>query len=181
MQPQKLKNMNLFVDGHGLAGKVTECALPKVEVKTEEHRGGGMDAPLEYDMGLNALIGSFTLAEYNAAVLKRFGLVAGDSVRVTMRGYAEDERGASQTIVAKLVGRLKAQDTGSWKPGDNAELKGEVGCLFYSLHINGEEIYYIDVPNMIRRIGGIDQMAKQRAALGVGGAPVLQVDVQVNL
>ena len=101
----------------------------------------------------------FPLAEYSYPVLTQFGLVEGAATRVTMRGYAEDENGSAQMIVAKMAGRLKGQDMGTWKPGDNAELKGEIACQFYSLHINGIEVYYIDVPNMIRRIGGTDQLA----------------------
>ena len=181
MLPQKFKNMNLFVDGYGFAGRATEVSLPKIDAKLEEHRAGGMDAPVEYDMGLNALTGSFTLAEYAPTVLRLYGLVDGNSTAVTMRGYAEDEAGNSQTIVAQMGGRLKGQDPGSWKPGESAELKGEIGCRFYALYINGEEIYYIDVENMVRRIGGVDQMAAQRAALGMGEIPTLSVDISLNV
>ena len=47
-----LKNMSLFVDGRGYAGNVDELNLPKLALKTEEFRGGGMDAPIEIDMGM---------------------------------------------------------------------------------------------------------------------------------
>ncbi len=181
MQPLKFKNMNLFVDGYGLAGRAKEIELPKVNPKLEEHRAGGMDAPVEYDMGLEKLEGSFTLAEYTAGVLIRFGLVSGNSTAVTMRGFAEDERGNTQTIVAQMRGRLKEQDAGSWKPGEDAELKGSISCEYYKLTINGLPIYEIDVPNMVRKIGGVDQLAKQRAALGMGKLPTVEVDVSVNL
>jgi uncharacterized protein len=167
MLPLKLKNMNLVVAGRGLAGKATEVTLPKVTAKLEEFRAGGMDAPVEFDMGLEKMEGSFTLAEYNADVLVLFGLTLGNSTDVTMRGYAEDEVGNSQTIVAQMRGRLKDQDPGSWKPGDNAELKGAISCTYYKLTINGKPIYEIDVPNMVRKINGVDQLAKQRNALGI--------------
>lgn len=181
MIPQKLKNLNLFVDNVGYAGKVTEVSLPKIEAKTEEWRGGGMDSPIEFDMGLNAMVASFTLAEYSPHVLKRFGLVSGNSVELSMRGYAEDERGNSMSIVAKMTGRLKGQDMGSWKPGEGSELKGEISCEFYSLHIDGSEIYHISAPLMIRRIGGVDQLKEQRKALGMDGLPLVEGEVRVNL
>ena len=38
--PRVLKNMNLFVDGRGYAGRVDEIQLPKLTLKTEEHRAG---------------------------------------------------------------------------------------------------------------------------------------------
>ena len=40
-----LKNINLFIDGRGYAGKVDEFDPPKLTIKTEEFRAGGMDAP----------------------------------------------------------------------------------------------------------------------------------------
>ena len=47
--PRVLKNMNLFVDGRGYAGRIDEIQLPKLTLKTEEHRAGGMDLPVEID------------------------------------------------------------------------------------------------------------------------------------
>ncbi len=167
MQPLKLKNMNLSVDGKGQAGKVIDVTLPKIAPKLEEHRAGGMDAPINYDMGMEAMEASFTLAEYNAEILGLFGLTLGNNTAITMRGYAEDEMGGSQTIVAQMRGRLKDQDMGSWKPGDNAELKGAISCIYYSLTINGRSIYEVDCVNMVRKINGVDQLKKQRDALGI--------------
>jgi P2 family phage contractile tail tube protein len=171
--PKKLKNMNLLVDAYGFAGKVNEVTLPKITQKLEEHRAGGMDAPVEYDMGLEKLECGFSLAEYDPAVLVLFGLTLNNSVPVTVRGYAEDESGKSQTIVARMRGRLTEQDPGTWKPGDNAELKGKLSCTFYSLTIDGIELIHIDIPNMERRIAGVDQLKKQREALGMSGSTLL--------
>ena len=36
-----------FVDGRGYAGRVDEITLPKLTIKTEKHRAGGMDVPVE--------------------------------------------------------------------------------------------------------------------------------------
>ena len=50
-----LKNFNLFVDGRGYAGKAEEVTPPKLTIKTEEFRGGGMDVPAAVDMGMEKL------------------------------------------------------------------------------------------------------------------------------
>jgi len=42
MLPKILKNFNVFVDGRGYAGKIDEITLPKLTIKTEEYRAGGM-------------------------------------------------------------------------------------------------------------------------------------------
>ncbi|SMG63879.1 Phage major tail tube protein, partial [methanotrophic bacterial endosymbiont of Bathymodiolus sp.] len=54
-----LKNMALFVDGRGFAGNVEELTLPKLTLKTEEFRNGGMDAPIEVEMGMEKLESEF--------------------------------------------------------------------------------------------------------------------------
>ncbi len=53
--PRKLKNMNLFNDGINYAGQVVEITLPKLSRKMEEYRGGGMNGPVQIDLGQEAL------------------------------------------------------------------------------------------------------------------------------
>ena len=66
MLPQVIKAMNLFADGKGYAAVVEEITPPKISMKTEEFRAGGMDAPIELDTGMEKLECSFTLAKYDA-------------------------------------------------------------------------------------------------------------------
>ncbi|WP_410541965.1 phage major tail tube protein [Wolbachia endosymbiont (group A) of Portevinia maculata] len=65
MLPKILKNFNVFVDGRGYAGKIDEITLPKLTIKTEEYRAGGMDIPINIDMGMEKLEADFTFAEYD--------------------------------------------------------------------------------------------------------------------
>ncbi len=55
MLPKILRNFNVFVDGRGYAGKIEEITLPKLTIKTEEYRAGGMDIPISIDMGMEKL------------------------------------------------------------------------------------------------------------------------------
>lgn len=164
-----LKNMNLFVDGKGQAGNVEELSLPKLTMKTEEFRNGGMDAPVEIEMGMEKLESSFTLTKYSADVLKLLGLAPGKLVPLTLRGAVESEDGTTKAVVVNLLGKLRELDPGSWKPASKATLKGTVAVRYYKLTIDGEVIHEIDVVNMIRFVNGTDQLAAQRAALGMGG------------
>jgi phage tail tube protein FII len=45
-----LKNCNVFVDGRGYAGKRDEITVPKLTIKTEGYRAGGMNIPISIDM-----------------------------------------------------------------------------------------------------------------------------------
>lgn len=152
----------------GYIGKAEELTLPKLAIKTEEWRAGGMDAPVEIDMGMEKLECSFTLGEYDADLLKLFGLSDANAIRLKFTGSIEDEMGGAVTPVEVLInGRLRELDPGSWKAGDNATLKATVATAYYKLSIDNQEIHEIDVPNMVRKIDGVDLLEGRRKALQI--------------
>jgi len=164
--PSVLKNFNLFVDGKGYAGRVEEVELPKLTIKTEEYRAGGMDAPVEIDMGMEKLECSFTLAEYDPALFALWGLVPGNWVNITLRG-GMDKDGIVTPVIVNLTGRWKEIDMGSWKAGEIAKLKIQVSGRYYQLVIGGTAAVHIDLENMIRNVDGVDQLAAIRGAIGL--------------
>lgn len=166
MIPKILKNFNAFVDGRGYAGRVDEITLPKLTVKTEEHRAGGMDVPVEIDMGMEKLEAELTFAEYDVELFRLFGLIDGNAVSLTLRGAIQAD-GEAEPIVINLRGSFREVDAGTWKAGDKATLKCMVAVRYYRLTINGDSVIEIDAENMIRIIGGEDQMATIRQAIGI--------------
>lgn len=166
MIPKILKNFNAFVDGRGYAGRVDEITLPKLTVKTEEHRAGGMDAPVEIDMGMEKLECELTFAEYDIELFRLFGMTDGNAVALTLRGAIQAD-GEAESVVVNLRGSLREVDAGSWKAGDKATLKCMVAARYYKLTIDGSQVIEIDAENMIRVINGVDQMATIRGAIGI--------------
>lgn len=166
MIPKILKNFNLFIDGRGYAGKVEEVNLPKLNIKTEEFRAGGMDSPVFIDMGVEKLESSFTLLEYDKDVLKQFGLVSGNAAQVTLRGAIQDDTTVSSVIV-KLRGMYTEMDMGKISAGEKGTLQCTLACRYYSLEIGGEKLIEIDIDNMTRVIGGQDKLIDIRKALGI--------------
>jgi P2 family phage contractile tail tube protein len=167
MYPQRLTNFVAFADGKGYVGLVPELNLPKLTLKTEEYRGGGMDTPVAVVTGTEKLEASFTLAEYNAAVLSLWGIAPGADKQFVFRGAMQRQGEDAQAIVATIGGRIKELDPGTWKAGDQASLKVSIAVTYYRLTINGADVIEIDVVNMKRIINGVDQLASQRAALGI--------------
>ena len=49
--PSKLKNMNYFNEGNSYLGQIKTVTLPKLTRKTEDYRGGGMNATVKVDLG----------------------------------------------------------------------------------------------------------------------------------
>jgi len=166
MIPKILKNFNLFIDGRGYVGKAEEVNPPKLNIKTEEFRAGGMDSPAMIDMGVEKLEGSFTLLEYDKDVLKQFGLVTGNAVSVTLRGAMQDDTTVSPIII-KLRGMYTEMDMGKFAAGEKGTLQCTIACRYYSLEIDGEKLIEIDIDNMTRVIGGQDKLVDMRKALGI--------------
>ena len=166
--PRILKNMNLFIDGTGYAGRIDELNLPQLATSTEEHRGGGMDAPIQVDMGMEAMEATFTLSDFDEDVHALFGLLENNEIPCTVRGSIQAQgSGEAQPVVANLRGGFKTFDPGTWKPGDKNTLTLTMAVRYYRLTINSVEVALIDIPKMIRTINGTDQLAQQRAQLGI--------------
>ena len=165
--PRVLKNMNLFVDGRGYAGRIDEIELPKLTLKTEEHRAGGMDVPVEVDLGMEKLETSLTLSDYDPEVFRLFGLLDRQDTPVTIRGAIQRQGEPAQAVAVSLRGGWKEIDSGTWKPGDKSTLKVSVALNYFRLTIAGEEVVEVDAKNLVRKVGGIDQMAEIRNAIGL--------------
>ena len=164
--PDILRNINLFVDGRGYVGKIDELTPPKLTIKTEEHRAGGMDVPVEIDMGMEKLECDFTLAGTDAGTLKSWGLGSSEPVPLTFRGAVQDGDGVVRAVVMRMRGIIREADFGTWKPGEKAPLKVMVALRYYKLEIDGEVIYEIDAENMIRIVDGEDRL--EAPARGAG-------------
>ncbi len=162
-----LKNMSLFVDTRGYAGNVEELTLPKLTLKTEEFRNGGMDAPLEVELGMEKLESEFTLTRFDREALRLFGVLDGNAIPLTVRGAVVSDDGATKSVAVNLRGFVREVDFGTWKSGDKATLKFMFALRYYKLTYDGQVLHEIDVANMVRIINGVDQLAAQRDALGV--------------
>ena len=167
MIPQTLYNFNLFVDGNSYAGVASQVTLPKLKVKTEDYRAGGMDAPVKMDMGLEALDAAFSMTGVAKDVLKFFGLSDQNSFNGSFRGAFKNQKGEVVAAVATFRGLLQEVDMGDWKTGEKGETKYSVGCSYYKLEIDGRVMYEIDPLNMVMVVDGVDQAAAERSALGL--------------
>ncbi len=166
--PRTLKNFNVFIEGISYAGRVSKGKLPSVSTKTEDHMGGGMEFNRKLDQGLEDLECSFTLTEHNEEIQ---GLVArrlGSNTLIMFRGALSDDESINAThVIANIRGSISKNETGDYEATAKVEIDFTVNCKFFSYFIGGKEIYYIDNDNYVRRVFGIDQLAAQRAALGL--------------
>ena len=161
------KNINLFVDGRGYAGQIEEFNPPKLAITTEEFRGGGMDAPIELTMGMEKLECDFGLIAYDVEVLKLFGVAEGSLVSFVAREALESFDGTVTPVVHTMRGKIRELDPGTSKAGDKPSLKVSMALTYYKLQHGTTTVLEVDVENMVRVVNGVDQLASQRAALGL--------------
>jgi len=162
-----LKNLNVFVNGIGYAGQVEDYTPPKLVLKTEEFKGGGMFAPLELTMGMEKLDCEFTLICQDATVIGDFGVVEGNQLPFTIRGHLESFDGTTTGLVQNITGKFLEIDRGTWKAGEKAFLKCKVAISYFKETRGALVIYEIDVENMIYIVNGVDLLAGVRANLGM--------------
>jgi P2 family phage contractile tail tube protein len=146
---------------------VEECNPPKLTLKTEEFRGGGMNAPLELTVGMEKMDSDFTLVKYDKDILGLFSVVEGKSVPFVIREVLESFDGTITTVIHTMRGKIKEMDPGASKPGDIPKLKISMALSYYKLQHGGTVVHEIDVENMIQVINGADALAAVRTALGI--------------
>lgn len=161
------KNINLFVDGRGYAGTLSEFTPPKLTLKTEDYRAGGMVGPVKLTMGMDPLTTDFTLAASDPDVLAAFGLVEGSALKLRALEALENFDGTVTQKVHVMQGKVTEIDQGNAKPGDVPAIKVTMGLTYYKLSQGGVDIQEIDLENMVASINGVDSLAAIRGALGL--------------
>lgn len=156
--------MSLALEGVGYLGQVDELIPPKLTLMTEEHRGGGMDAPVEMDMGMEALTAEFSMAGVQQDVLALFGRVTD---RLVFRGGYQDNAGNVRAVKIQMSGRIKEADMGIWKAGEKASQKFVAALTYLEITVDGAQIVEIDVENMKRVINRVDQLEALRNSVQV--------------
>lgn len=162
--PRFIRNFNVFIDGVSYFGRAVEAKLPDVKIATAAHRGAGMDGPVGIDMGLEGMSAEASMAEWDPVVLKKLGT----QQRLVFRPAAlRDDAAEAVAIIATLGGLVTAHELPGLKPGENSVMKVTVDVRTYRLEIDGEVVFDIDLPNGKRVIGGVDQLASIRRAMGI--------------
>lgn len=166
--PSVLKNFNLFNDGNSYMGQAEEVKLPKLTRKMDDFRGGGMNGPIEIDLGQDKLEMEFTCGGLMQQVLEQYGTCRADGVMLRFAGaYQRDDNCAVQAMEIVVRGRHKEIDMGDAKAGDKGKFAVKSTLTYYKLTIDNQEVIEIDLLNMVEKVKGKDLLAEQRKAIGL--------------
>ncbi|MDE8034636.1 phage major tail tube protein [Actinobacillus equuli subsp. haemolyticus] len=165
--PRKLKYFNWSVDNTSYYGEATEVTQPKLAMKLEEFRGGGMIAPVDINMGLEKLEIEFKIGGHETELIKKFGgTISGTTFRFN-GAYQRDDTDEVDAVELVCRGRVTEIDEGTGKSGDDTEHAYKGSLTYYKKTVNGEDIVEIDTLGMIFKIGGVDRLEEIRRAIGL--------------
>ncbi|MBZ9576734.1 phage major tail tube protein [Modicisalibacter sp. MOD 31.J] len=167
--PKILKDFNLFGDGNNWQGQVTKLTLPELARRMVEYEGGGMDGPIEVDMGAN--LQEFTWTPGGLIVdglFDTFGSPVHDAAQLRFTGaYESDETGDTVAVEIVVRGRHKTIGMGDASKGENTTGEVTTTLSYYKLTVDGEEIVEMDRPGYVFKVRGEDRLAQRRQALGI--------------
>jgi P2 family phage contractile tail tube protein len=142
--------------------------MPKLVQKTREFHAGGMAAPVDIPMGsLEKLECEFTLSAFDRAVLGLQNGMPGVVTQLTARGALASDNGVQVPLVVQMHGVLRELDLGTWKVGDDNNLKVVASLRYFKLVHAGKDVVEVDAINLVWKVNGVDQLAATRAALGL--------------
>jgi len=166
--PSKLKNFNLFNDANSYQGLVAEMQLPKLARKMEAYRGGGMDGEVDVDLGQEKIELEWTIGGFDKIVYSQYGNVKADLALLRFNGaYQRDDTQEVTAVQVVVRGRHSELDPGTQKGGADSPTKVKTTCTYFKLTVDNEDLIEIDLLNFVFIVNGVDQLAKQRSAIGL--------------
>jgi P2 family phage contractile tail tube protein len=168
--PRKLKNLNLFNDGHSYLGVSKTVTLPSLGRKMEGYRGGGMNGPVKADLGFSddGIQLEWKTGGLDLISLRQFGMVKASGVLLRFTGaFQQDDTEEMSNVEIVVRGRHETIEMGEAQAGEDTEHAMTTTCSYYKLTVDGDDIIEIDLLNFIEKINGVDMLEKQRVALGI--------------
>jgi P2 family phage contractile tail tube protein len=165
---EQCRNLNVFFNGVGWAGRVDSFQPPTVESTVEDYRGGGMDGPVPLRMGQEAMESQIIFNGYHSEVITSWGLADSTAVRSEVRGALEDYTGEVKGIRFTMEGPVTSLEP------DEIKGQGEVPKVtvmqklhYYKIELDGTPVLEIDFILMKRIVNGVDQLEALRGVLGL--------------
>lgn len=162
--PRVLKEMNVFGDGESFQGECQTFTRPKLTMKLEEYRGGGMPGAVDLQMGLEKLECTHKYGGDMPALNKGFAAGRIDASQLRFAGgYQNDATGAYDDVQIIVRGRHTEIDRGDDEVGAKGGTTYKTSCVYYKETLNGVVQFEIDMLNGVLIVDGVDQWAALRA------------------
>lgn len=162
--PRILKNFNLYVDGLGYAGRIDRATPPAMALVMEDHRAGGMDGTKRLEMGMEAMTFAATVSDYGPELRNQFGL---DGLQMQLRGTVQAQGVKSEAVLITMRGQIVKIEDSEWGGNTKTAVNITFELDYFKYRQKDVEHIEIDIINMVRRFGDVDQLESQRADIGL--------------
>lgn len=166
--PMILMAFNVMFNGQDYAGKVKKFKLPKNSPILEELKAGGFTRGLKVKVGENADWScEFTTAGLDMDLLTSDSCTP-DGQEVMIFGSLKEGDSCNEVpFQATFWGQIEEVDLGDGETGTLGENSVQFACARVEYKLNGQEIFFEDIMGMVRRINGVDVLAKRRQNLAM--------------
>lgn len=162
--PRQLKDMNVFGDGESFQGQCLVLTRPKLTMKLEEYRGGGMLGAVQLQMGLDPLELVHKYGGDMPALNRRFAAARIDDSQVRFAGaYQNDATGLYDDVQIIVRGRHVEVDRGDDEIGAKSGVTYKTALAYYKEMLNGRVQFEIDMLAGVLLVDGVDRWAEIRA------------------
>lgn len=165
--PRNLIDMNVFGEADNFAGQCHSFTPPKLTMKTEEWRGGGMPGSVDLQLGLEKLEVTHKYGGDMPALNRGFGAATLDASQLRFAGaFRNDETGRHDDLQIIIRGRHVEMDQGDHEVGSKSGSTYKTACSYYKQTRNGVVEFEIDMIGGIFVVYGVDRWAEIRAIIG---------------
>ncbi|WP_053982234.1 phage major tail tube protein [Marinagarivorans algicola] len=164
-----LKNYSVMVDGIGKAGNCGAYKPPVLTIKTTDFQSGDMDMAVPVDDGMEPMEATYSVYGMDEQSHRLFGFVNGSGLGVTVRTSYQNRDGQVKACVDELRGTITGVERDEQTTGSQKEkmTKVTMKLQYYRSVFDGQELVEIDAINGVRKLGGVDQLANIRSAMGL--------------
>lgn len=163
--PRLLKHFNLYIDGEDYAGRADSITPPPLTFAMEDHRAGGMDGTIQLEMGMEAMTTTLIVSDFTPALISLMGR---PEVPIVARGSVQAQGVVRpESVVLNMRGMFSGLEMAEWRGATKTTKTMTTSLSYFRYRQADVEYCEIDIVNMVRRFGGVDQLAVHRANIGL--------------
>lgn len=165
-----VSNCNVYLGGANLLGRAEEVKLPTVKNINVEHKGLGMYAAANLPTGgIEAMEAEYNWTSIYSEVLRgiadpRKGVQV--QIRAQVETFSSGGLLREVPLVAFLGGPFMEDGLGGFKQNEAVKPTSKQNVWYYKLEIDNQVVYELDVFSNIRKVAGVDVLARFRNFIG---------------
>jgi len=170
LRAHTVTNASVYLDGNSYMGQCEEVDLGSVKTVMTDFQGLGMAGAIELPAGFEKIEGKIVWNSlYRDAAAQCAVPFASVQLQLRSSVNAWGSQGRMQELpmVTLMTVLFKEYQLGSFKPNDPVKFETPFSALYVQQKIDGREVFLLDCLANIFRVGGVDQLAKYRANLGM--------------